>query len=626
MKITPHNITKGLRYLKHYGYKEFLIKLQERMEPDEVPYGPWREANIPTEEELKRQKKEQKTWKNRPLISIAVPTFHTPELFLRQMIASVEHQTYENWQLCIADGSQDNSVKNIVSEYITSGLPIKYTHLTENKGIAENTNAALALAGGSWIGLLDHDDLLAENALYEVVKAINANDTIDVVYTDEDKVNMELTEYFQPHLKPDYNEDLLRSNNYITHFFLVKKETMEQAGGGFQGEFDGAQDYDFIFRCTEKARMIYHVPEILYHWRVHQASTSDNPMSKEYAYAAGQHAIEGHLARMGQDGTVTLRKDLGFYDVKYPVKGKPLVSIIIPNKDERKSLETCLHSLEQSTYKNFEVIIVENNSQQPETFQYYETICQESYQPQHCQKSTKTPSCQGTLPGGQTIGVVTWMGEFNYSAINNFGFEFTQGEAVILLNNDIEMINVSWIEEMLGNCQRPEVGIVGGRLYYADDTIQHAGIVLGLGEGLLAGGIAGAVFVGMKRSYSGYLHKASIQLNYSAVTAACMMVKRTVYEAAGGMDEKLTVAFNDVDFCLKVVKLGYLVVYNPKVEAYHYESKSRGKEDTKEKVARFQTEIEYMRQKWITILKNGDPYYNKNLSLSKVNYALRVRR
>lgn len=599
LKVTPQNIKKGLRYLKHYGVKDFWIKLREHMEPEEVPYAPWWEKHKPSVQELEQQRREQKSWKQRPLVSIVVPAFHTPEVFLRQMIESVASQTYDNWQLCIGDAGTDDSTAAVVKEYKDRGWNISYRKLPENKGIAENTNAAMELAEGEWIGFLDHDDVLEANALYAVVDAINCDGQIDAVYTDEDKVNTDLSEHLQPLLKPDFSIDLLRSNNYITHFFMVKADIARQVGG-FRREFDGAQDYDFIFRCTELARKVGHVPEIAYHWRVHQNSTSDNPLSKEYAYSAGQRAIEEHLKRVGQEGTVTRRKDMGFYDVHYPVKGEPLVSVIIPNKDQKETLERCINSVLKSTYCNYEIVIVENNSQKQETFAYYERIQKENAR----------------------IKVVVWQEGFNYSAINNFGFQYTQGEYIVLLNNDIEIINPAWLEEMLGNCQRPEVGITGARLYYPDDTIQHAGIVLGLGEGLSGGGIAGAMFVGMPRTYSGYLHRAAIQLNYSAVTAACLMVKRSVYQEAGGLEEELSVAFNDVDFCLKVLTKGYLIVYNPRVEAYHYESKSRGKEDTPEKVQRFRQEIEYMRTKWIALLKN-DAYYNKNLSRSKVNYSLK---
>ena len=412
---------------------------------------------------------------------------------------------------------------------------------------------------------------------------------------------------------------MLRSNNYITHFLCVKRSILEQAGG-FRREFDGAQDYDFILRCTEKAKKVGHVSKVLYHWRVHRSSTSDNPMSKKYAYDAGQRAIEEHLERVGQKGVVSQRKFFGFYRVKYQVQGKPLISILIPNKDQADVLKRCIQSIEKSSYQNYEVIIIENNSAQPETFQYYSDLCGMKYQPEtdsgQCSETGKI-SCEGKLSGGQSIKVVTWQGGFNYSAINNFGASFAAGEYLILLNNDIELITKDWMEEMLGNCQRPEVGIVGARLYYPDNTIQHAGIVVGID------GIAANMFPGMKREREGYMHRAATQLNYSAVTAACMMIEKKVFDEVGGLEEKLTVAFNDLDLCLRVGAAGYLVVYNPSVEAYHYESKSRGKEDTKEKVRRFGDEIEFIRTRWITLLKKGDPYYNPNFSLKKCNYALK---
>ena len=592
-KLKPYNIVKGVRYLRHFGWKEFLTRLSERMEPEEVPYGPWYEEYRKKEPELEAQRKRR--WKDKKTISIVVPAYRTPEAFLRQMIDSVLAQTYPHWELCIANGSpEDAAMSDILQEYAKSDERIRVEFLKENLGIAGNSNAALSMATGEFIGLLDHDDLLAPNALFEVADYLKKHPQTDMVYTDEDKVTEDLGEHFQPHLKPDFNIDLLRSNNYICHFLVVNREIAAQTGG-FRGEFDGAQDYDFIFRCAEKAKHVGHVPEIVYHWRVHKASTADNPASKMFAYEAGKRAIEEHLHRTGQPGTVSLKKDLGFYRVTYPVQSADLVSIIIPNKDERDTLEKCLNSIyTKSTYSNYEIIIVENNSTKEETFEYYQGI-----------------------DGKNHTRVIYWKDKFNYSAINNFGVRAAKGDYLLFLNNDVEVITPGWIEELLGTCQRREVGIVGARLYYPDDTIQHAGIVVGIG------GIAGSLFVGMKRNRSGYLHKAALMQDLSAVTAACMMVSRETFEHAGGFEEKLAVAFNDVDFCLKAGQTGYLVVYDPYVELYHYESKTRGTEDTNEKVRRFQSEIEYMRSHWTDIIKQGDPCYNKNLSLSKWNYSLK---
>ena len=592
-KLSPYTIRKGFRYMKHYGPKEFWIRLHERFEPEEVPYGLWYRAYIPTEETLETQRKQKFDYS--PLISIAVPAYQTPVEFLRQMIESLIVQTYSNWELCIVNASPDNEeMQKVLAEYSAGDSRVRFCNLKENLGIAENTNRAFAMAKGEFVGLLDHDDLLAPNALYEIVKILQDHPQADALYTDEDKVTTELDEHFQPHLKPDFNLDLLRSNNYICHFFVVRKSIVEKTGG-FRKEFDGAQDYDFIFRCTENAGEVLHVPEILYHWRTHKASTADNPASKMYAFEAGKRAIEAHLERTGTKGEVSHTQDLGFYRVKYPVQGKPLVSVIIPNKDEKETLQTCLEMLEKNTgYQNFEIIIVENNSTTDEIFRYYKE-----------------------LSGNRKIHLLRWGKEFNYSAINNFAVAHAKGEYLLFLNNDVKSINPDWLEEMLGVCQRPEVGGVGAKLIYPDNTIQHAGCVIGMG------GIAGHMFVDMPADRTGYLHKASLLQDMSAVTAACLLMKKEVFEQAGGFTEELAVAFNDVDLCLKVRKNGYLIVYDPYAKLYHMESKTRGAEDSKEKVRRFQTEIEYMRCHWIDILKNGDPCYNKNLSLTKWNYSLK---
>lgn len=593
-KLSPYTIQKGFRYLKHYGPKEFWIRLHERFEPEEVPYGPWYEVYIPDEETLEKQRKHK--FKKTPLISIAVPAYQTPTEFLKQMIDSLIAQTYPNWELCIANASPDNEeMQRVLADYAARDSRVRFCNLKENLGIAENTNQAFAMAKGEFLGLLDHDDLLAPNALYEIVQALQEHPQADTFYTDEDKVTTELDEHFQPHLKPDFNLDLLRSNNYICHFFVVRKTIVDKVGG-FRQEFDGAQDHDFIFRCVEEASgRVGHVPEIVYHWRTHKASTADNPASKMYAFDAGRRAIEAHLKRVGVEGEVSHTPDLGFFRVKYPVHGEPLVSIIIPNKDEKESLQACIESIREKTeYQNYEILIIENNSTSEEIFHYYKEL-------------SRDPK----------IRLLRWKKEFNYSAINNYGVRHAKGDYLLFLNNDVTVITPGWIKEMLGVCQRREVGAVGVKLIYPDNTIQHAGCVIGIG------GIAGHMFVDMPANRTGYLHKASILQDMSAVTAACMMMKRSTFEAAGGFTEKLSVAFNDVDLCLKVRKAGSLIVYDPYVQLYHMESKTRGAEDSEAKVRRFQEEIEYMRCQWIDILKKGDPYYNKNLSLTKWNYSLR---
>lgn len=590
-KLSPYNIKKGLLYLKHFGPKEFWIRLTERFQADDVDYEGWYRNHRPTKEELEQQRKEKFSYE--PLISILVPVYRTPEEFLMQMIQSVRRQTYGNWELCIANADpSDENVVRILKTASKKDERIRVTEVPENEGIAQNTNAAFAIAKGAYIGLLDHDDLLTADALYEVVKALNQKERPTVIYSDEDKVTTDLSEHFQPFMKPDFNKDLLRSNNYICHFFVAEKQLVEEVGG-FRGAFNGAQDYDLILRCTEKAEHITHIPRILYHWRVHKASTADNPASKMYAFDAGKRAIEEHLKRCGETGVVSHTKDLGFYRVQYQMSGNPLVSIIIPNKDHVDMLDKCLRSIQKSSYRNYEVIIVENNSVEEATFDYYKKVISDR------------------------IRVVYWEGIFNYSAINNFGAKAAKGDYLLLLNNDVEVITENWLEELLSNCQRPDVGIVGAKLYYPDDTVQHAGIIIGIG------GVAGNVFVGLPRKFTGYFHKASIQQDLSAVTAACMMVKRSVYEEMGGLEEKLQVVFNDVDFCLRVRRAGYLVVFDPYVELYHYTFKANEAESNKEKVCEFQNEIELVRSRWIGLLKRGDPMYNPNLTLTKWDYSLK---
>lgn len=593
-KVSPYNLKKGILYLRHYGPKGFWIKLTERFQKTDIDYKEWLQEHKPSEKELEKQKNQ--VFAYAPKISVLVPVYNTPEEFLKQMIQSVRVQTYPNWELCIANANPANdNVRRILDICTRKDSRIKVVDVVENEGIAQNTNRALDIATGEYVGLLDHDDLLEESALYEIVKRINENEKTDVLYSDEDKVTTNLEEYFAPNFKPDFNLDMLRSNNYICHFFVAKKELVEEVGR-FRAVYNGAQDYDLILRCVEKAEHIEHIAKILYHWRIHQESTADNPLSKMYAYDAGKEAIEEHLKRCQTEGEVSLTDNLGFYRVKYKISGNPLISILIPNKDQKETLDKCLRSIEKLTdYDNYEIIIIENNSTEKETFEYYNEISKK-----------------------EKIRVIYWQGEFNYSAINNFGAGYARGDYLLLLNNDMEVINGDWLQEMLSHCQREEVGAVGARLYYPDDTVQHAGIIIGIG------GVAGSVFVGMKRGYTGYMHRASIQQDLSAVTAACMLIKRSVFEEVGGLEEKLQIAFNDVDLCLRIRKKGYLIVYDPYVELYHYESKTRGPEDTKEKVRRFQSEIEYMRSHWISILKNGDPAYNPNLTLKKWDYSLKV--
>ena len=583
-------------YLVNFGWKKYCDRIKKRFQDTEEVYNVWRKKYIPNARKLKKQRAEKLDYE--PCISIIVPTYKTPEKFLKEMIDSVRNQSYENWELCIGDGSvTEDTVKNVVESYQKKDKRIKMLCLSENLGIAGNTNAALSIATGDYIALLDHDDILAPDALYEVVKWMNEHykDETDVIYTDEDKVSFDLKDYFEPHFKSDYNLDLIRSNNYICHLFVARKSIVDQVGG-FRKEYDGSQDYDFILRCIEQSKHVEHVPKVLYHWRCHPGSTAANQESKMYCYEAGKRAIEDHLKRMGEDDCqVVMTEHLGFYHVIYPIREQKKVSIIIPNKDQKEILERCIESVIQKTdYKNYEIIIVENNSTTNEIFEYYKTIEQR-----------------------ENIRVVIWKDKFNYSAINNFGVRYANGEYLLFLNNDIEVIRENWLSEMLANVQRKEVGIVGAKLLYPDNMVQHAGVIIGMG------GIAGHPLSRHPADDCGYFARGIIQQNLNAVTAACMLTKKEVYEKVNGFEEKLAVAFNDIDLCLKVRKAGYLIVYDPEALLYHHESISRGKEDTLEKRNRFEGEVDYMAKKWKDVLEKGDEYYNPNLSLLSGNFELK---
>nr|WP_283245069.1 glycosyltransferase family 2 protein [Qiania dongpingensis] len=547
-----------------------------------------------------------------PCFSIIVPLYRTPQKFLCDMIESVMSQTYQNWELCMADGSGDRGetdfdsygITEVLKNYQKEDARIRFLTLQENEGIAGNTNAALSIATGDYIVLLDHDDLLTEDALFECARRINqeaaAGKNADVLYSDEDKLTYKNKKefYIDPHFKPDFNPDLLRSMNYISHLFVAKRDLIEGVGG-FRQEFDGAQDYDFIFRCVEQASNVCHIPRVLYHWRISAQSTAEDPQKKMYAFEAGARAIKAHCLRVGI-GEVKVKQNevLGAYRVVYPVKGRPKVSVIIPNKDHSDDLRVCVQSvLEKASYKNVEVIVAENNSTEEKTFQ-----CYREFETRY-----------------DNIKIVIWKSDkgFNFSAINNYAASFAEGEYLLFLNNDTEFINEDCIEEMLGFCQRDDVGIVGAKLFYADDTIQHAGVVVGYG------GIAGHTFIGFHKSEKTYFLRAFCAQDYSAVTAACMMTKRSIFEEVGGFYEGLAVAFNDIDYCMKVRSLDKLVVFNPFAQLYHYESKSRGIEDTPEKVIRFEHEVETFRERWAEILEKGDPYYNPNLTLLNSDFSLR---
>ena len=591
----------AFNFMKKNGLRALIRKSKSKIQgmDNDYEYTEWYEKTKPTKEELLAQREEK--FEYSPVFSIVIPLYATPDNFLGELLDSILAQTYTNFEVCLADGSENGKDKEeFIKKYIeekNTGNKIKYKKLGKNLGIAGNTNEALKMAGGDYIVLADHDDVITENALYECAKAINKEDC-DCLYSDEDKLDMDGGSLFDPHFKPDFNIDLLESVNYICHLFVVKKELVDIAGM-FDAAYDGAQDYDFIFRVTENAKKIVHIPKVLYHWRCHMNSTASNPQSKLYAFEAGARAIKAHIERVGKSlhiEKIDKGVDYGIYHKYFILDKEPLLSIIIPNKDHREDLDLVIRSImTKSTYKNIEFIVVENNSTDKKTFEYYEKIQNEF----------------------KNVKVVYWEREFNYSLINNFGVGFANGEYLFFLNNDIELINPRAIEEMMWYALREDVGIVGARLLYNDDTIQHAGVVVGFG------GVAGHTFIGLSEVENSYFHRALTLQDYSAVTAAALITKKSVFEEVGGFSEELAVAFNDIDFCMKVRDKNYLVVYNPYALFYHYESKSRGLEDSPEKIERFNKETAIFMKRWPDILANGDPYYNPNLTLRKSNFALR---
>lgn len=572
--------------------KGFLSRLFGKESVAEGGYEAWFARHKVDKRTLRRQK--HSAFAQKPLISIVIPLYCTPLPYLKELLESVRRQSYENWQLCLADGSPDDKAKEFIEKHYGREKRIVYRKLEENGGISVNTNEAVALAAGEYLMLCDHDDTLEPDALYEIVKAINDTGA-DVLYTDEDKVSMDGRHYFDPNFKPDFNLFRLRENNYICHIFVVKKSLTDETGL-LRSEFDGAQDFDFILRCCEKAQKITHIPKVLYHWRCHMDSTAADPSSKAYAYEAGRKAVREHYQRLGIDAKVEMTERPGWYRSHVKVQGNPLISVIIPNKDHTDDLELCLFSMtRKSTYRNYEILIVENNSEKEETFEYYRKL------------PDRYPKAR----------VLTWEKEFNYSAINNFAAKEAKGEYLLFLNNDVEILTPDWMEEMLQNCQQENVAAVGAKLYYPDDTIQHAGVVLGLG------GIAGHIMCRASKGDPGYFGRMISVQEISAVTAACMMVKKSDFDAVGGLDETFQVAFNDIDLCMKFRAAGKKIIFTPYAELYHYESKSRGLEDTPEKQFRFDKEVKRFQEKWAQQLEMGDPYYSPNLSVTEGDCSLR---
>ena len=546
-----------------------------------------------------REKEETTVFPKDVTFSILVPLYNTPERFLREMIESVTAQTYGKWELCLADGSDDahDFVGRICQEYRQKDSRIKYQKLVKNEGISGNTNECYKMATGNYIALFDHDDLLHPCVLFAYMQAICEKDA-DYIYCDEatfkgNSINHMITMHF----KPDFAPDNLLANNYICHFSVFSRELLE-SGELFRSQFDGSQDHDMILRLTAKAKHIVHIPRILYYWRSHKGSVASSIDAKTYAIDAAKGAVADHLTKLGYRNfeIESTRAFATIFRIKYELTSRPLVSIIIPNKDHVDDLSRCAESIiNLSTYDNYEIVIVENNSETAEIRTYYEEI-------------SRHPRVQ----------VVEYKGDFNYSKINNFGVQYAKGEYLLLLNNDTEVITPDWMEELLMYAMRKDVGVVGAKLYYPDKTIQHAGIVIGLG----AHRTAGHTHYRIPEANVGYMGRLCYAQDVTAVTGACMMVSKALYEELGGLDESFTVALNDVDFCLRVREKGFLNIFTPFAELYHYESKSRGSDKKDERALRYQQESDRFRVKWADALAKGDPYYNPNFSLDHSDFTV----
>lgn len=612
LRVVMHFFIRNFQRLKAHGNpRGIAVKIKSKIIEKKAAkkHGT---KSFPDEKEAKRQREEK--FDKDITISILVPLYNTPKRFLKEMIESVTAQTYLGWELCLADGSDDEHsyVETICRQYAEIYPGIKYMRLEKNEGISGNTNECYKMATGQYIGLFDHDDILHPSVLYEYMKVI-CNENADYIYCDEatfkgGSINNMITLHF----KPDFAPDNLRANNYICHFSVFSRDLLEGTEL-FRTRFDGSQDHDMILRLTSSAKKVVHVPKLLYYWRSHKGSVASDISAKTYAIEAARGAVADHLAKAGyKDFKIeSTRAFETIFRIRYSLTSHPHVTILIPNKDHLYDLKRCIDSiLDKTTYDNYDIIVIENNSETEEIKEYYKEI-------------EKHP----------LISVVTYEGEFNYSAINNLGASKAKGEYLLLLNNDTQVITVNWIEEMMMYGQREDVGVVGAKLYYDDMTIQHAGIVLGLG----AHRTAGHTHYKVPKENVGYMGKLCYAQDVSAVTGACMLVRRSLYEELNGLSEEFAVALNDVDFCIRVREKGLLIVFTPFAELYHFESKSRGSDlksgkkkkqteenNTDKNAERYNKEAAAFRRKWKDILEKGDPYYNVNFTLDRSDYSLRL--
>lgn len=555
-----------------------------------------------TDLDLRQMEAEIKKFSYTPRISIITPVYNVDGIWLEKAINSVIDQVYQNWELCLVDdASTKGHLRDILAKYQEKDNRIKVKFLDENQGISGASNEALLLSTGEFVGFLDHDDELSIDALFEIIKLLQHHPDADMIYSDEDHKDIK-GRCKDPYFKPDWSPDLFLSNMYTCHFGVYRKKLVEDIGG-FRKGFEGSQDYDLVLRLTEKTNKIYHLPRILYHWRKLPGSTSLKYQAKSYADINARKALTDALLRRKISGEVLTGKYPGFFRVKREIIRNPKVSIIIPTKDKVKVLKKCINSIiERTDYKNYEIIVIDNNSTDPGTLEYL-----------------------GSLSKEPNISILKYEEPFNFSAINNFAARKTKGEYLLFLNNDTEVICREWLSALVEHAQRKEVGAVGCKLLYPNGKIQHAGLILGISGIRGKPGVAGHSHKYIHNSHPGYYGRPHVIHNLSAVTAACVIIRSEVFEEAGGFDENLGVAFNDVDLCLKVREKGYLVVYTPYSELYHFESASRGYEDAPGNKERFEKEFKYIRGKWGRIIDKGDPYYNTNLTLDMEDFSIRIR-
>ena len=602
VKHVPAYIKRAMGIIRQDGIRGLWCKAKNQIVPgnataSSLEYEQWLQFHTLSDLDIEWMKRHSKELAYKPIFSLIVPVYNVDECWLRKCLDSVLAQVYPYWELCVADDASTKAhVRRVLEEYSAKDERIKVIFREKNGHISAASNSALEIATGEFVALLDNDDELTVDALYENALLINEHLQADMIYSDEDKMS-EDGRLHSPFFKPDWSPDTFLSQMYTCHLGVYRRTLIEEIGG-FRVGFEGSQDYDLVLRLTERIKEIFHIPKVLYHWRTIAGSTAAIADSKGYASLAGEHAICEALERRGECGRVeSIPNYPGHFRVHYPPKGNPLISIIIPTRDLAPVLSVCLNSIfDKSTYENFEVIIVDNGSKDQETFALFG----------HWQKAEP-----------ERFRVLKLDIPFNYSKLNNEAARTAKGELLLLLNNDVEVIAPNWLEEMAGQALRQSIGAVGAMLYYPDDTIQHAGVVLGVG------GVANHSHLRFNRSSAGYFGRLLLPANYSAVTGACLMIQKIKYWLVGGLEERLSVAFNDVDFCLKLVEKGFYNVVLPQAQLYHHESKSRGTENTPDKQERFLREIKFMQERWGDVLKK-DPFYNPNLTLDREDFSLGV--